>query len=207
MQEPVRLKTEKEKKNMSTPQNADAKEKEEQVPIIAAYGKNGMLKIKSALDMDDKGENYGKVIFSFVSLVDSSKYVDCYMDVNEFNLFMEKIHNGTIRGILAAGKAYTSNYGGRTEEGGPISRYFTIGKSTVADYFFTGQKYPAEKTDKGAFKPKKDAKALVQIQVPISQEVFDLKYDVWKTLYRKYLDRVITLDRFKDPYKAQQSQQ
>lgn len=193
---------------MSTPANATTPntEQKEQFPIIAAYGKNGFLKIKSALDMDDKGENYGKVVFSFVNAIDPAKFVDCYMDVHEFNIFMEKIHKGELKELLASGKTYTSNYGGKMDNGSPISRYFTVGKSSITDYFFTGQKYPAEKTDKGAYKPKSGAKALVQVQVPISQDVFEERYEVWKTLYRKYLDRCITLDRFKDPYVKGQQQ-
>ena len=175
-----------------------------QLPIIEAYGKAGFLKIKSALAMDDKKDNYGKVVFSFVGTTGAKTSVDCYMDVFEFNMFMEDIHSGRMKELVKAGKTYTSNYGGREEDGQPVSRYFTISSSTAADYYFCGMKFPAVKTDKGAFTPVKGKDPLCKISVPISHAVFESRYELWKELFRKYLEQNVTLERYKNNYQQAQ---
>lgn len=173
--------------------------------LSAFYGKKAFLKVKQCLEI-------GKIQFAFVNMEDSRIHIDCYMDAEEFAVFlMNNVKNGRLFKAIQSEKAkgdeypkavWTSTVGGNEtgNNGSPISRYFTISPGAKTDILITAMSFPADRSETGAFIKRKGASALAVLRVPISfNDLLLLEYK-WSFLEKDYMTRKYCIENMTNTY-------
>lgn len=178
---------------------------EEKDVLDKFYGAKAFVKIKQRLAI-------GKMLLTFVSLQDTKKHIDCYMEAEEFGgLLMADIKNGSLYKKLIAEKAkgdqypkavWTSPMGGNAtgNNGKPISRYFTISPGNSKEVVLTAVSYPATQNDTGAFIPVKNANALNRFIIGISWNELRLLQYKWSFLENDYMSKKYCLANMQPNY-------
>lgn len=167
------------------------------------YGSKAFVKIKQCLEI-------GKMLFSFVNFQQgkTTEHIDCYMTAEEFGLFAQDIANRSLLKKIADEKIKGEKYpkavwqsplGGANYEGKPISRSFDISPSATDGYdcVFTARALPADVNDKGAFIPKKGAKASIVLRVPCTFKDLRLIQYKWAFLEKDYMCKKYSLESMK----------
>lgn len=189
---------------------------EEKEVLAALYGAKAFVKIKQWLDV-------GKMAICFVNLKDTSKYINCYMEAEEFGaLFMADIKNGSLfRKIqeeksktIASGKQFSNSIwsspiGGNAtaNNGEPVSRYFTISPGLKTEIVLTAIQMPAKISDTGAFIAIEHAQPLIKLSIGCSYNDLRILQYKWSFLEHDYMQRKYTLSNMRSEYQKTQSEQ